>query len=415
MSDRDSYREGMAAYHAGCYEDAIRKLTPLASDGEGATRVMSRFYLGRAHYRLAVRFFDQRLFRDASHHFRLAAQANPSGGGFAGFLARCCRGDKRLAETAHRYAEWVRHHPADAGSRVRLALAQWKIGQPGQAMATLREGLAACPGNADLHYQMGVLFAANEQFHEARECFEKALAIDPSHPGAHERLAQCHGVAGDARAAAEELQKAHALDPENARVAMQISILAGIISDRDLRLSTIPQPGDSSPRYDQADIERLGEAVVAEPDFVDAFLQLPKTEVDQEVFNVLRATLEKALEKHPEYADLHYHCGRVYHRLGGEAKAIRHIEKAVEINPRYVDALILLARLYGQTDRWGHGIERLRQAIDAGADYPDVHYLIGRLYQKANQPEQARQAYRRALSLKSDFPAAREALEALGT
>lgn len=414
MNDRDSYREGMAAYHAGRYEDAVRKLTPLASDGEGATRVMSRFYLGQAHYQLAVRFFDQRLFRDASQHFQLAAQANPSGGGFARFLACCCRGDKRLAETAHRYAEWVRNHPADINSRIRLALAQWKLGQPGQAMVTLREGLTACPDSADLHYQMGVLFAADERFCEARECFEKAVAIDPAHAGAHERLAQCHGVAGDVRAAAEELQKAHALDPENARVAMQISILAGTVTDRNLRLNVIPQRRNSSPRYDQADIERLGEAVVAEPDFVDAFLQLPETQVDQEVFSVLRATLERALEKHPEYADLHYHCGQVYHRLGGETNAIRHVEKAVQINPRYVDALILLARLYGQTDRWANGIERLRQAIDAGADYPDVHYLIGQLYQKGNQPEQAREAYRRALSLKSDFLAAREALNALG-
>lgn len=414
MGDRDSYREGIAAYRAGRYEDAVRSLTPLASDGDGAVRLMGRFYLSQAHYRLAVRLFDQHLFRDAGNHFRLAAQANPSGSGIAGFLAGCYAGNKRLEETAHRYAEWVRHHPSDAASRIKLALAQWKLGQPGQAMNTLQEGLAACPDSADLHYQTGVLFAADERFVEARQFFEKAVALNPSHAAAHERLAQCHGAAGNVRVAAVELQKAHELEPENARVAMQISVLAGAIRDPNARPTIAPQSRGSAMRYDQADIEQLGEAVVAEPDFVDAFLRLPETEVDQEVFSVLRATIEKALEKHPEYADLHYHCGQVYHRLGGERNAIRHVEKAVQINPRYVDALILLARLYGRADRWAHGVERLRQAIDAGADYPDVHYLIGQLYQKGNQPEQAREAYRRALSLKSDFPAAREALNALG-
>ncbi len=414
MGDRDSYREGMAAYHAGRYEDAVRELTPLVSGGEGAARLMSRFYLSQAHYRLAVRLFDQHLFRDASDHFRMAAQANPSGGGVARFLAGCCAGNKRLGEMARRYAEWVRRHPSDTAGRVRLALTQWKLGQPGQALATLKEGLAACPQSADLNYQTGVLFAADDRFDEARQFFEKTVAIDPSHAAAHERLAQCHGVAGNVRAATDELQKAHMLEPENARVAMQISILAGAICDPNQRPKIVPQSRGSARRYDQADIERLGEAVVAEPDFVDAFLRLPETEVDEEVFSVLRATIEKALEKHPEFADLHYHCGQVYHRLGGQRNAIRHVEKAVQINPRYVDALVLLARLYGQADRWAHGVDRLQQAIDAGADYPDVHYLVGQLYQKGNQPERAREAYRRALSLKSDFLAAREALNALG-
>ena len=57
MDDRDSYREGMSAYHAGRYEDVIRLLTSLACEGEGVIRLMARFYLGQAHHRLALRLF----------------------------------------------------------------------------------------------------------------------------------------------------------------------------------------------------------------------------------------------------------------------------------------------------------------------------------------------------------------------
>jgi tetratricopeptide (TPR) repeat protein len=413
MDDRDSYREGMAAYHAGRYEDVIRLLTSPACEGEGVIRLMARFYLGQAHYRLAVRLFDQRRFRDAGNHFREAARINPSGGGVARFLAGCYVGDKGLEQTAQERAEQIKRCPEDVTNRVKLALAQWKLGQPGEAVATLREGVAVCPDSADLWYQLGVVAASDERFDEARDSFVKAVGLDPSHAAAHERLAQCHAVSGNVQTAMEELQKAHDLDPDNARIAAQISVLAGVVSSPNLRPRIMPQTGGSAIRYDAADIDRLGEAVAAEPDFVEAFLRLPDTEVDREVFTVLRATIERALDKHPEFADLHYHCGQVYHRLGRDRNAIHHVERAVELNPRYVDALILLARLYGQTDRWASGVERLQQAIEAGADYPDVHYLVGQLYQKGNRPQQAREAYMRALSLKSDYRAAREALESL--
>ena len=52
MHRQESYRLGMAAYHAGRYEKAIELLTPLASDGTDRQRhLLCRYYLGQAHYR----------------------------------------------------------------------------------------------------------------------------------------------------------------------------------------------------------------------------------------------------------------------------------------------------------------------------------------------------------------------------
>jgi tetratricopeptide (TPR) repeat protein len=413
MGDHESYSEGMAAYHAGRYGDVITHLTPLASHGEGAIRLLGRFYVGQAHYRLAVRLFEQRRFRDAGNHFRAAAQMNPAGGGVARFLAACHSNNHDLEELDRQLREQVRLNPDDADSRIRLALVQWKLGQPAEAVTLLREGIERKPDHADLHYQLGVMMAAEERFDEARVQFETTIGLDACHALAHERLGQCCGVARKTDQAIEHLQRAHKLDPSNSRVALQLSILAGGINEPPRRPQIILQPASGSSRYDQADIDRLGETIVEEPDFVEAFLQVPASDVDQEVFTVLRATLERALEKHPEFADLHYHCGQIYHRLGRDRNAIQQIERAIQINPQYVQALILLARLYGQTDRWAAGLERLQQAVEAGADYPDVHYLLGQLYQRGNQPERARQAYQRALDLKSDYRPAREALESL--
>lgn len=413
MTNRQRYRLGMSAYNAKRYPEAIENLTPLASSHHRATGLLGRFYLGQAHYRLAIDLFDQGLFQNAASHFQAAARANPSGVGFARFLAACYVGTGRLDLAAHEFEVLLRGDPDDAELRIRLALAQFKQGSPVEGMATLREGIRQQGTNAKLHYQLGVMLAAEDELAEAEQLFEKAIALDPSHAEAYERLGQCCSVNGRHERALHYLQRAHGLNPSNPRIALQLSLLARSMIEAGQEPAIRWGPVVSQPQLDHAAIDRLGEAITAEPDFVEAFLSLPASEVDEEVFSTLAATLEHALQKHPEFADLHYHCGAVYRRLGRNQDAIDHAERAVQINPRYVNALILLAQLYGQTDRWAAGLERLEQAVRAGGNCPDVHFLIGQLCQNGGQPDRARQAYQRALDLKQDYQAAREALDAL--
>ena len=413
MSKRECYRLGMSAYHAGHYEQAIELLTPLACDDGESLALLSRFYLGQAHYRLAIRWFSEQRFSEAACHFQVAARMNTSGGGFARFLAACYIGTRQFHLAARELESMLRREPENVELRIRLALAQYRQGDPIEAMAALREGLCRQPHEAQLHYQLGVMLAAEEDFTEAERSFEMAVVCDPSHAGAYERLAQICSVHGRHARALEYLEKAHELEPLNARLALQLSLLGESQIKTGRRTELAWQVAADAPESDESALDQLGQAIVDEPDFVEAFLSLPESEVDQEVFSTLAATLERALQNRPEYADLHYHCGAVYRRLGRRHDAIEHTERAVQINPKYANALIQLADLYGQTDQWARGVERLEQAIRAGADDPDVHCLIGRLCQAGGQLDRARQAYKRALDLNENYSVAKEALEAL--
>jgi len=142
-------------------------------------------------------------------------------------------------------------------------------------------------------------------------------------------------------------------------------------------------------------------------------LGLPESDIDRRVFVLLARTLERALELHPSFADLRYHCSRVYARLGRTDEAIAAAEGAVRVNPRFVQALIQLGRLYAGTQRNTEAIERLLEAIDAGGDYPDVHFLLGEMYRGHGDLRRARGAYERALKLNANYTQARRALEAL--
>ena len=412
MNKRDAYCLGMSAYNDGRHQEAIQHLTPLMAV-RGPTGLLSRFYVGQAHYRIAADLFSQRRFDQAAGHFQAAARANPQGGTFGRYLAACYVGTGRLDLAGREWERMLREDPTDVQARTRLALSQWKTGNGFDAVATLQAGLCAGREQPELHYQLGVMLAAGDDLMAAERHFLRTIELEPAHAGAHERLAQCCGATGRHERALGYLQTANRLDPANARIAWQLAVLSGTLArggaEPAVRIALAPK---RSPIDAQA-IEQLGELIASEPDFVEAFLSLPASEVDEEVFSTLAATLEHALRQHPEFADLHYHCGEVYRRLGRAGEAVRHAEEAVRINPRYVNALILVARCYAHSEKWAAGAERLEQALAAGAEYPDVHFLLGQLYGRSGEKARARREFERALELNPGYGAARQALAEL--
>ncbi len=414
MNKQENYRLGMAAYRGRRYKQAIELLAPLASDTSDRQRqLLCRYYLGQAHYQMGVRRFEEQRFTEAARHFQAAASLNSSGGGFARFLVACHVGTQRFDLAARELEALLREEPTSVELRIKLALALYQQGRRLDAVTTLREGLCQQTDQAELHYQLGVMLAAEDDLFEAERCFEKALLFDEQHAGAYERLAQIYAVSERFDRAASYLRKAHELNPFNARVAQQISVLTQAYKTVDPENPLTIKAPDEMPELDAAAMDRLKQIVAEEPDFVEAFLLLPESDVDQEIFSTLAATLELALENHPEFADLHCHCGAVYRRMGRRLEAIEHTERAVEINPKYVRALVQLAELYGQTDQWAMGVERLEQAVQAGGDYPDVHLLLGRLYEAGGQTDRARRAFERARQLDDGRRAAGEDLAAM--
>ncbi len=104
-----------------------------------------------------------------------------------------------------------------------LALARYKQGSQLEARATLREGLVRQPEQAELHYQLGVLLAADEDWVDAERSLEMRSLTSPPTPGPMNGLAQLCAVRGRYERAVQYLEAAHGLDPLNARIAFQLA------------------------------------------------------------------------------------------------------------------------------------------------------------------------------------------------
>lgn len=352
-------------------------------------------------------------YDQASQAFLRAGRVRNADRSLPAYLAACLVAKEEFSAAAQELAKLEESQTTQVSARVRFAYVLQAAGRPQEAINLLRNALRARPEAAELHFHLGTLLASQESYDEAELRFTQAVNLDQAHPDAFVSLAMCCAARGAAGEALTYLQKAQAMRPHDARIGLLLAQGARSMRQQgQVPAVRTVMPVEPAP-LDPQGIAELSRVIEAEPDFVDAFLSLPLGAVDEQVFAMLLAVLQLALERQPEHAELHYHCGRVLSRLGRSREAIAATERAVTIHPRFVHALIELGRLYQQTDRLADATTRLEQAVAAGADFADVHFMLGNLYREHREIARARSAYRRALTLNEDYEEARVALQAL--
>lgn len=408
----DRFRSG-----SGFFAMATRSVSEPARAPKPAAEALLRLMEARASAANLVRrgivALNARRFDDAANCFLQAIDIDPGDRALPSLLASAHvgAGEPQQAIRALRIA--AETDGTDCTSRIRHALTLYETGHRTEAIQSLRDGLQADPESAELHFQLGTLLAAIEDYDEAELRFTQAVNIQPDHSEAAIGLALCHGARGNPAEAFRHLHALQARYPRDARIGLLLTQAAKAVHQQGL----VPKvraglAGADSPA-DEKGVEELSRVIEGDPDFVDAFLSIPVGTVDPNVYTMLLRTMEKALQRQPEHAELHFHCGQLLERLGRRHEAIAESERAVVINPSYTRALIELAKLYQQTDRRVDALSRLEQAIDAGAKYADVYCLLGDLHRDGGEWNLAREAYRCALAINARFERAREALEAL--
>lgn len=407
------YQRGLAAYEMGRFQEAIDTLTPLASEND-LPGTLAAFYLSQAHLRQGLGDMHAARYDAAVTHLTQARRINPSCQNLWQHLTACHVGQGRFDLAA---AEMERAHDigeADDTTPIRVAHALARDNQFDRAVETLIHAIEAQPYRADLRVHLGLLHASVDNYEYARITLEEAVSIEPDNAEARQHLGLAFGALSEPLKAVEHLSHARRLRPADAHLAMMLSFALQAAEQTGCKTTVDEIPLTESP-IDNASIRELGEIITQDPEFVEAFIKLPESQMDPSLFATLAQIIAEALEVHPDYADLHFHCSRIQERLGDTKAAIVAAEDAVEINPRYVQALIQLGRLYAKTDRCEEAMERLHAAVENGGDYPDVHFVLGELHKQGGDFKQAGIEYRRALELNANYTRAREALEAVLT
>jgi tetratricopeptide (TPR) repeat protein len=352
-------------------------------------------------------------FQEAAIAFSQAAVHGGTMKSLASYLAACHLGQGNPEEAARSFGRQAADEPDNPGPRIRQAHALAESGQRPEAIALLRQAIANHPETAELHFQLGLMLSEEEDYEEAELRFTQAVNLDADHTDALLALAMCMGVRQAPDQAVRYLVRAQARRPFDPTIAFMLSKAAAGLKDEGEAVSVRATIPDETVIDDRAGIDELARVIAADPDFVDAFISIPRGAVDEQVFAVLLRTIEVALERQPEQAELHFHCGQLLERLDRPREAIDATERAVGLSPRFTRALINLGKLYHRTDRAEDAVTRFEQAVAVGGDYADVYYLLGKLYRDRGEIHRARLAFRRALSLNERYEEARQALQSL--
>ncbi len=325
-------------------------------------------------------------------------------------LASLCRaaGNADRAEAHLQSAGGGGEGPA----KVELDLADLQIrtGRSQQAMLTLCDALRRHWREPILHLRMGLLYARQEDYSQARKHLSFCVQFAPKNADGHYWLGMCHAVINDPAQAAMSLARAHELRPDRVVWAYQLAQVTRAAADRGIQVD-LPIVPAAAPA-DKSSLAGLVETICRDSEIVLAMLAVPESDADEELFGSLCGLLELALEQHPNRADLHHRQSLVLDRMGQLDEAIKHARRAVAINPQYVQAHILLGSLLAESEP-AIAQEHLKCAIAAGGDYADVHVRLAEIAKQAGKVEQARAELERALEINSDYEQAREALEAL--
>lgn len=377
---------------------------------ENLLRTLRSHYASERDMRRGICLLNAGEFELAAEAFRRAT-AEGNSDSLARLLAACAVGQGDMDGAVDQLTALCEQSEVGGADVIRLAYALWSAGRPQDGIRALREALRGRTEDAELHFHLGVLLASTGELEEAELRFTTVESIDRHHVEGLVQLALCCAARHAAAEALGYLQRALARRPGDARIGLLTAQAAQAV--RQQGHSPVLRP--VVPEHEVVDdgVTQLAHAIMADPDFVDAFLSLPADEVEPDTYALLLRTIELALEREPEQAELHFHCGQLLARLGRRDDAILRNEKALRLRPKFTRALVELARLYQLTDRNDDALTRLREAIVAGAEYADVYYMLGNVHRGRGEIDAAREAYRHALKINGRYRDARVALESL--
>lgn len=309
----------------------------------------------------------------------------------------------------------LKNHPHDSTLRVQTAMGLWRQGKETEAVATLNDGLRLKAQDCLLAHCMGMLYAEKEQFDMAQEWLHQALQWDDQYVESYYYLGLTYAAQHKFDMAFHHLQKAAQLRAGDKSIQEALNLAGQCLQERALptHCRSLPLLGTMPDYPAHTVVDKVTEMIIAEADYVHTFLSDADLEKSEAELKLLSEALDRAIERLPHHADLHYHRGVVLDRMGHIPHAVRSVRRSLRLNDQYKEAIIFLGKLYQKANRHEKAIRTFHRAIQTGAKYADVYLLLGQSYQKTGQTDSARTAYENALLINHQYRAAREALATL--
>lgn len=233
-----------------------------------------------------------------------------------------------------------------------------ETGQYPAAISRMKEAVAADPQSAEMHDNLGSLYAQREDWAHAKEAFAAALRIDPNLASAHLHLGLTM-LAQQQSGGLDELAKACQIAPNNAEIALQFGTALAAAGQDEQAIPILRRSLEINPNLTAASYE-LG-------------LALQRTSAPEEAIPLLR----KAAAADPRNPEVLTNLGMALCQEQQAKDAVPILQRAVALAPRNVTAHQNLAAAYIQLSQFDDAVEQLRAALKLAPDAARLHYDLG--------------------------------------
>lgn len=336
-------------------------------------------------------------FGQALRDLRKAAELDPTATRPLELLGDLNASLERYARAQESYAAYLRLDDRSPRVLYKLALADYRLGQPQSAIAPLRQALALDDRFAPGFYLLGLCLLQLEQTTEAVTALERAVAIEPGLSAAREKLAEAYGAARREKEAINQLEALAALDPTRAERYVALGLAYGRAGRFDQAVITLRRVAEEHPEDPQAYLA-IGRV----------WLEAAEAQRDRVALNKAKEALDVVARRSPPGSEALLLLGRAQLLSGDLGAAERSLKQATAQFPIERSALLQLASV---AERAGHvatardALMRYTAISGDGIPPPERAMHLGDLSLRLNEVGAAVGWYAKAAESTSAIPA----------
>lgn len=224
--------------------------------------------------------------------------------------------------------------PADLPTLIRLAQSELAQDRLGAAEGYFHQILTLDPDNAAAHYGLGQAAYKQQDYVQAVQRFETALASQPQATAIHYQLALAYRDLGDSERGRRHLAQRGPTEVQFDEPLMQE--LRSLVRGGSLLVYSATH-ARAAGNLDAA-AQGFRQALEIDPANNSARLNLASTLIQKGDLAGAARVLEEALQYDEANSSAHYNLGLVQERTGQRDLALHHLRLATELAPDFVDA-----------------------------------------------------------------------------
>ncbi len=287
----------------------------------------------------------------------------------------------------------------------------------GLATAKMKSAIAIEPQSAELHDELGSLYARQKSWTQAQSEFATAIRLSPNLAVAHFHLGLAMQAQGD-KEALTELSMASQIAPENEVIAIEYGKALEASGQDEQAITTFQHvlkvdPESTAASYQlalalqrsnkvQEAIPLLKKVVAAEPNNAEAMTNLGMALCQAQLAKDAVPMLQRAVALAPESVTAHQDLAAAYVQLSQFSDAVSELHQAIKLAPDQPQLHYNLGLAFKMQDDAAQAIPELQIAERLDSSAPEAPYLLGVLYMQTGRYEDAAREMDLSLKLRPE-------------